>query len=256
MLIFAVGDVVGEAGCAFLLKHLPSYKRMNGIDICVVNGENSAPGNGITPSSCKELFLAGADVVTTGNHAYTRREVAEFFDSEKFVLRPANYHPENPGKGFCVVDRGRYRVGVVNLMGTAFMEPLDNPFICIDRVLKELSDCTAVLVDFHAEATSEKKAMAYYLDGRVGALFGTHTHVQTADEQILPKGTAYISDLGMTGVGASVLGLCPEAVIKKFKYHTPVRFESAKGECVLSGCLFEIDEKTGKALSAERVNLS
>ncbi len=253
MLVFAVGDVVGSAGCAFLLKHLPSYKKLNGIDVCIVNGENSAQGNGITPASCEELFCAGADVVTTGNHAYTRREAAEYFDSNNPILRPANYHPDNPGRGFYVVDRGRYRVGVVNLMGTAFMEPLENPFHCIDRVLKELSDCTAVVVDFHAEATSEKKAMAYYLDGRVGALFGTHTHVQTADGQILPKGTAYITDLGMTGVESSVLGLSPEPVIRKFKYQMPVRFESAEGHCVVCGCLFELDDKTGRALSVERV---
>lgn len=253
MLIFAVGDVVGKAGCDFLLSRLPAYKRLNKIDLCIVNGENSAQGNGISPNSCEQLFLAGADVVTAGNHAFKQSDVYDYLDSTKPVIRPANYNENNPGKGFYIADKGRYRCGVINLLGTAYLEALENPFICVDRVLKELAECEIIVVDFHAEATAEKRAMGFYLDGRVTALTGTHTHVQTADEQILPGGCAYITDLGMTGPVNSVLGIKPELVISKFKYMMPARFEIADGEMMMCGCLIEADEKTGKAISVERV---
>ncbi len=253
MLIFTVGDVVGKEGCNFLVSHLPAYKKINAIDLCLVNGENSAQGNGITPDSCEQLFLAGADVVTTGNHVFRRNDVWNYLSSTKPVIRPANYNENNPGKGYYIADKGRYRCGVINLMGTAFLEALENPFVCIERVLKELSDCKIIVVDFHAEATAEKKAMGFYLDGKVTAVVGTHTHVQTADEQILPGGTAYLTDLGMTGPVNSVLGIKPELVISKFKYLMPVRFENALGDIMMCGCLIEADEKTGKAISIERV---
>lgn len=253
MLIFAVGDVVGKAGCDFLISRLPAYKRLNKIDLCIVNGENSAQGNGISPNSCEQLFLAGADVVTTGNHVFKQSDAYDYLDSSKPVIRPANYNENNPGKGFYIADKGRYRCGVINLLGTAYLEALENPFSCIDRVLKELSECEIIVLDFHAEATAEKRAMGFYLDGRVTAVVGTHTHVQTADEQILPDGTAYITDLGMTGPVNSVLGLKPELVISKFKYGMPTRFENAGGEMMMCGCLIEADERTGKAKTVERV---
>ncbi|NLA72732.1 MAG: TIGR00282 family metallophosphoesterase [Clostridiales bacterium] len=256
MLIFTVGDVVGKAARDFLIERLPVYKKFKGIDLCIVNGENSAQGNGISPSSCEQLFLAGADVVTTGNHVYKRNEVYEYLDSQKPVIRPANYNENNPGKGYVIADKGRYQCGVINIMGTAFLECVENPFCCMDRILPKLSDCKIIIVDFHAEATSEKRAMGFYLDGKVTAVVGTHTHVQTADEQILRSGTAYITDLGMTGPLQSVLGIKPELVINKLKYQMPTRFENAVGDMILCGCLIEADEKTGKALSIERVVIS
>ena len=256
MRILCIGDVVGKGGVNFLQSVLPAFKRSNAIDVCIVNGENSSDGNGITPSSAEELFSAGADVITTGNHAYRRREMYDYFDDHEDVIRPANYHKNNPGRGYCIVDKGRVQVGVINLMGTTYMEALANPFQTVDEVLEELSSCRIVLVDFHAEATSEKRAMGFYLDGRVSAVFGTHTHVQTADEQVLPKGTGYITDLGMTGPVQSVLGVQPDIIIGKLKNNMPARFDYEKNSPqMVNGCIFEIDDKTGKALSAERVDI-
>ncbi|MBQ3005160.1 MAG: TIGR00282 family metallophosphoesterase [Clostridia bacterium] len=255
MNVLAIGDVVSENGCEFLRRHLPNLKRINSIDLCIVNGENSAKGNGITPESAEMLFNCGADVITTGNHAYRRREMYCLFDEDEYIIRPANYPSRNPGKGYVTVDMGRYRATVINLMGTYQLEPLENPFTCIDRILDELKDEKIIIVDFHAEATSEKKAMAYYLSGRVSALFGTHTHIQTSDEQIINEHTGYITDLGMTGPVNSVLGVKPEIVIEKFKYNMPTRFDTADGECMLNGCIFEIDDKTGKTVSVHRIDI-
>lgn len=259
MKIFAVGDVVGTSGLECLREKLPKLKKENGIDLCIVNGENSSDGNGITPASAEHIFVSGADVITTGNHAYRRREMYDCFDDNEFILRPANYSENNPGHGACVVDMGRCSVCVINLMGNMYMaDPLDNPFYTIDRLLEQYGNQgknRIVLVDFHAEATSEKRAMAFYLDGRVSALFGTHTHVQTADQCVLKNGTGYITDLGMVGTVDSVLGVKPEIVIDKFKYNMPARFDFVRGEAKLCGCIFEIDETTGKAVSAERISL-
>ena len=253
MRILAIGDVVGKNGTDFVRSILPSYKREKGIDICIVNGENSYDDNGITPASADSLFVSGADVITTGNHVYRRREIYNYLDEHEFLLRPANFSKSNPGKGYAIVDKGRVRVGVVNLMGTAYMDSLENPFHVIEKVLKELDDCKVIIVDFHAEATSEKRALGLMLDGRVSAVFGTHTHVQTADEQILPGGTGYITDIGMTGPINSVLGVNPEIIIKKFKDNMPAKFENADGPSMMNGCIFDIDEKTGKTVSIERV---
>lgn len=254
MRILAVGDVVGTSGLECLRAKLPVLKKENKIDLCVVNGENSSDGNGITPSSAEHIFVSGADVITTGNHAYRRKEMYEYFDDNEFVIRPANYSENNPGRGVCVVDMGRCSVCVINLMGNMYMaDSLHNPFHTIDRLLDEYSENRIILVDFHAETTSEKRAMAFYLDGRVSALFGTHTHVQTADECILNNGTGYITDLGMVGTIDSVLGVKPEIVIDKFKYNMPARFDFIKGPASLCGCIFEIDDKTGKTISVERI---
>lgn len=253
MRVFAIGDVVGKTGVAFVRAVLPAYRRTEGVDFCVINGENAAAGNGITPELCEELFLSGADVITTGNHVFRRRELYDYLDDNKFVLRPANYPDSTPGKGYCIVDKGRVRVGVVNLLGTTYMEPLESPFSAVLPALEELSSCRIVLVDLHAEATSEKRAFGFFLDGKVSAVFGTHTHVQTADEQVLPKGTGYITDLGMTGAEQSVLGVKPEIIIERFQTHMPARFDFAEGDPCLCGCLFDVDEATGTCLRAERV---
>jgi metallophosphoesterase (TIGR00282 family) len=191
MNILALGDVVGGVGCRFLRKHLPSLKKMKGIDLVIANGENSADGNGLTPTSAQYLFDSGVDVITTGNHSFRRRESYDFYDSCPYLLRPANFPSSAPGKGFCVVDMGRIQVGVVNLMGVVYLESMESPFDVADRLLsQDLPKIT--LVDFHAEATGEKGALASYLDGRVSAVFGTHTHVQTADERVLPGGTGEV----------------------------------------------------------------
>ena len=255
MNILMVGDVVGTSGLDFLRRKLPGLKRELAVDVCIVNGENSADGNGITVVSAESIFTSGADVVTTGNHAFRRREVYHYFDDTECLLRPANFSPSVPGHGVCVLDKGRVKVGVINLMGTMYLDPIDNPFLCADELLSSLSDCKIILVDFHAEATSEKKAMGFYLDGRVSAVAGTHTHVQTADESILTGGTGYITDLGMTGPLESVLGVVPSIVIDKFKYNMPARFDWKQGKSELDACLFEIDDSTGKCLSVKRIRI-
>lgn len=254
--IFAVGDVVSMSGCEKLRSILPQLKKEKNIDACIVNGENSAVGNGITPFSAEHIFASGADIITGGNHTYRRNEFYELLDNSQSVIRPANFNESCPGKGYAVVDKGSVRIGVVNLMGTAFMEPLENPFECIDKVLEKLQkEVKIIIVDFHAEATAEKRAMGFYLDGRVSAMFGTHTHIQTADEQILPEGTGYITDAGMTGPEQSVLGVTPSLAIKKMKTNMPVRFENPDGPALLQGVIFEVDKGTGKTLSVERVNI-
>lgn len=254
MNILAIGDVVGSIGCRFLRSHLPSLKKIKGIDLVIANGENSADGNGLTPTSVRYLFDSGVDVVTSGNHSFRRKESYELYDSCETLLRPANFPAGAPGRGCCVFDQGRLRVGVLNLMGTVYLDSLDSPFEVADRLLSaDLPKIT--LVDFHAEATGEKRAFAYYLDGRVSAVFGTHTHVQTADECILPGGTGYLSDLGMTGPIQSVLGVKPELAIRKMKTKMPVRFDLADGDCRMCGAIFSIDEKSGKTISVERVQI-
>lgn len=253
MNILAIGDVVGSIGCRFLRAHLPQLKKIKGIDLVIANGENSADGNGITPTSAEFLFSSGVDVITAGNHTFRRRESYDMFDTEEFLLRPANFPAGAPGHGLCIVDRGRIQVAVLNLMGTVYLESMDCPFATADSLLKQPLP-KIVLVDFHAEATGEKGALGYYLDGRVSAVFGTHTHIQTADARILPNGTGFITDLGMTGPAESVLGVKPQLVIEKLRTKMPVRFDLvSEGPCHMDCCLFQIDEKTGKTLSVERV---
>ena len=257
MNVLMLGDVVAGWGCRFLQKKLPGFKKYSGIDLCIVNGENSADGNGITSASAELLFSAGADVITTGNHVYRRAEVYDFLDREPFVLRPANYHANNPGKGFCIVDRGAYRAAVINLSGVYGMDALDNPFFVVDSILKTLEEekIRLIFLDFHAEATSEKRAMGFYLNGRITAFAGTHTHVQTSDACVLSKGTGYITDLGMTGAGDTVLGVAPEIIINHLKYHMPARFATPDGDCVMEGCIFDVDEKTGRCRSAQNIRI-
>lgn len=253
MVIMAIGDVVSDAGCDSLRKNLTGLKKAFGADVTIVNGENSAVGNGMLPGSVEHLLDSGADLITGGNHSLRRREIYTYLDESHPLIRPANFYSSAPGRGSAVIDKGRVQIGVVNLMGTVYLDALENPFDCIDRELGLLKEagCRILLVDFHAEATAEKRAMGFYLDGRVSALFGTHTHVQTADAQVLPNGTGYITDLGMTGPIQSVLGVDPQLAIEKMRTHLPVRFENAEGACATQGCVFEVNEKTGLCLRAE-----
>ena len=255
MNILVIGDVVSSKGCEFLRSALPSFKKVKGIDLCIANGENSAVGNGITPFSAQYLFDSGIDFLTTGNHVYRRREMYDMLDESDCIIRPANFNKSNPGRGYAVIDMGFAKVGVINLMGNVYMDRCDSPFVVVDEILPKLSDCRIILVDFHAEATAEKRALGYYLDGRVSAVFGTHTHVMTADAQIMPKGTAYITDIGMTGPKVSVLGVKPEISIEWLRTSMPARFDTAEGDCMMNGCIFEIENKTGKVINIEPVTI-
>lgn len=244
MKLLMIGDVVGSVGCRFLAKKLPALKREYGIDITVVNGENSADGNGITSESARSLFQAGADIITTGNHAFQRKNGLSVFDNES-IVRPANYSDACPGRGYTIFDMGSTQAAVVNLQGVLFLEPLDNPFDTMDRILSEI-ETPNIFVDFHAEATSEKRALGHYLTRRVTAVIGTHTHVPTADACILGGHTGYLTDAGMTGVEDSVLGVKKEIAVDKLRLHVPIRFEEAEGTCWLCGVVVEYDKKCGK----------
>lgn len=229
---------------------MPKLKRELGVDLTIVNGENSAVGNGITPHSADFIFSSGADVITLGNHSLKRREIYDYLDSNKPIIRPANYHSSAPGKGYIIVDKGYCRIAVINLQGIVYLNAIENPFSVIDKIIDEIKSqgIKTIIIDFHGEATSEKKAMGFYLDGKISALFGTHTHIQTNDNQILPNGTGYITDVGMTGPYYSVLGVNPECIIEKLKTGLPVKFTNDDGPCIMEGCLFEIDKSTGKTL--------
>ncbi len=254
MRVLAVGDVVSENGVRFLRDVLPGLKREKKIDLCIVNGENSDVTNAVTPFSADQLFSFGTDVITTGNHVFRKKEIYNYLDETPYILRPANFKQEDYGRGFTVIDMGRYSAAVINLMGVAFMgQAVENPFLCIDRILEETADCKIRLLDFHADATGEKRAMGFYLDGKVSAMFGTHTHIQTADEDILPRGTGYITDLGMVGARDSCLGVKPEYIIARLRDGKTGKLIHEQGRCIFGGCVFEIDEKTGLTVAVERV---
>jgi hypothetical protein len=249
MKLLMIGDVIGSHGCRFLAQKLPGIKREHGIDITVVNGENSADGNGISRESARSLFQAGADIITTGNHAFQRRNELEIFDEEN-ILRPANYSDACPGHGYTIYDMGSTQAAVINLQGVLMMEPLDNPFDTIDRILEEITTPN-IFVDLHAEATSEKRALGHYLTGKVTALVGTHTHVPTADACILGGHTGYLTDVGMVGAEQSVIGVNTQIAIDKLRLHIPVRFEEAEGDCWLCGVVIEYDKRCGKCTKME-----
>ena len=256
MRIMCIGDVVGSAGCAFLRQHLHSFKKQQQIDLVICNGENSADGNGVTVRSAEHILASGVDVITLGNHSFRRKEVFPFLDEFPYIVRPFNYPSRDiPGKGWCVIDMGYTTVGVINLMGQQFMDAnMDNPFIAADKILSEI-DAKIKIVDFHAEATSEKKAMGFYLDGRVSAVYGTHTHVMTADAEVLPSGTGYITDAGMTGVIDSCIGVKKDIIIRRFTTMMPERFEYATGDCKLNCVIFDIDTKTGLCTAVQSFEL-
>lgn len=249
--ILAVGDVTA-GGLQFLRRRLPKLLRQREIDFCVVNGENASLV-GITPEQAEAIFSAGANVITLGNHAFNRREIVPYIARTPELLRPANQPPQQPGQGWGVFETPFGDVAVVNLIGRCGMDfTPDNPFLLVERILPRLQTWL-ICVEIHAEATSEKQAMAWMLDGRVSAVWGTHTHVQTADEEILPNGTGRITDLGMTGPCRSILGVKPELSIKKLRGDLTGRYEPADGPCRLEGCIFTVDDRSGRCVGVERV---
>lgn len=251
--VLLIGDVVGGPGRKFLRERLPGLKKRLGADAAVVNGENAAGGSGITAAIAQELFDSGADAITLGDHTYGQKQFAAEIPRLERVVRPANYPREAPGRGWCMVSTSLYRFAVVNLQGRVFMGPCECPFHAADAALAEIPRDIPVLVDFHAEATSEKISLAYHLDGRVAAVAGTHTHVQTSDARVLEKGTAFISDLGMTGPYISSLGREIKPVLQKFISNVPAKFEVAGGPCTIEGALVTIDAAKGSAVSIEAV---
>lgn len=252
--VLAVGDVVSEAGLDCLHRHLRRLKQDEKIHFTVVNGENAA-GVGLLPRQAEEMFDAGADVITLGNHTWSKLQITDYLEGQPRILRPANYPGRLPGRGWQVFDGPEgVRVGVINLMGRFELDTnLDSPFAAATDILAQM-EADVILVDFHAEATSEKGAMAWFLDGKVGALWGTHTHVPTADCQILPRGSGFVTDLGMTGPALSVLGLKPELSMQRFLGGLPRRFEPAEGPCKLDAVLFTLDSETGRCLQVRRVD--
>ena len=254
MKILAIGDIVGSPGRAMIRDFLSSIREKLEVDLCIANGENAAAGNGITRSIAYELLDNGVDVITMGNHVWGKKDIFRLFDEKLPIIRPANYPPGTPGRGHIIVNIKNTKVAIVNLAGRVYLENLDCPFRVIEHELKYIKKlANIIIVDFHAEATSEKVAMGWYLDGKVSAVFGTHTHVQTADERILQKGTAYITDIGMTGPYNSILGVRKEIIINRFIRHLPEKFEVAEGPVQFNGILLEIDEPTGKAKSINRI---
>ena len=255
MKILAVGDVCGRPGLDFLRRRLPALRKTYQIDFIVVNGEN-ANVVGVTPAQCEEIFDAGADVITLGNHTCVRTEIQDYLDRSSRCLRPANFAPQCPGQGFGIYDTGFGPVMVVNAIGRFTLDSnTDNPFVVVDNILADHPNVKIVLVDFHAEGTSEKLAMGYFLEGRASAVWGTHTHVQTSDCAVLSGGTGYITDLGMTGPARSVLGIDVEQSIGKFLGDPPRRYASGGGPAKLECALFEIDPETGRCLSAEALRI-
>ena len=254
MKIFAVGDVVGTKSVAYLEGKLRSLRNSLGADLVVVNAENASEIHGLSREDAEAVLDAGADLITLGNHAFGRRDLYSLLSDSEQIVRPANYPPLSPGGGYTILNIDGYRVLCINILGTALMESLSCPFDTVDRILaREAGHYDFALMDIHAEATSEKIALARYFDGRISVMFGTHTHVQTADEQILPKGSGYITDLGMTGPVNGVLGTDAEIVIEKFRTKMPVRFRVADGPVEGQGALYDVDESTGKVRSVRRI---
>jgi len=257
--VLFLGDVIGKPGRNALRKKLDRLIRQNEADMVIANGENSSGGIGISIKTCKSLFEAGVDVVTTGNHIFKKREIYNFLDEEPNLLKPANYPPDTPGRGYNVYEiekLGGLKVAVINLCGRVFIDNLDCPFRTVDRILEHIGEETPIIiVDIHAEVTSEKVAMGWFLNSRVSAVIGTHTHIQTADERILPGGiTAYITDAGMVGPRDSVIGVKKENIIEKFITCMPQKFTVSKNDVWINGVVIDIDEKSGKARDIKRIN--
>jgi len=254
--ILFIGDITGKIGRKMAVERVPLLKEEKNVDFCVINGENSAGGFGINSQNADDLFECGADVITTGNHVWDRKEIKDLMFTESRLLRPANYPESNPGSGLYISSRNTPKIVIINLMGRVFMPSVDCPFRKVDKLLTSLKDEEYIIfVDFHGETTSEKVAMGWYLDGKVSAVVGTHTHVQTADNKILPKGTAYITDVGMTGPFNSVIGMETSIVLERFLMGVPRRLEPAKGIGQLNGVLIDIDPITRKAESIQRISI-
>ncbi len=250
-----VGDIFGKPGRKAVKELIKTYRNQYELDFVIANGENAAGGNGITREIANELYNAQIDFITMGNHTWDKKEIFQFIDTDKKIIRPANYPPGTPGRGWAIVPlSNELKIGIINLSGRVFLPPLDCPFRVGERIVEEISKEThIIIVDFHAEATSEKIAMGWFMDGKVSAVVGTHTHVQTADERILPYGTGYITDVGMTGPHDSILGVKRDIVIQKFLTQLPARFETAQGVAQLNAILLEIDETTGKTMGLKRI---
>lgn len=257
MKVLMIGDVVAKPGRVAVLERIQDLREQHQIDLAIMNAENLAGGFSVTPSLCEQLFATGIDVMTSGNHIFDKKEAVDYIRKQPRLLRPANYPPNTPGSGCWVGEVNGAKVAVLNVMGRVFMPPVDDPFRAIDQLLKALpEDAKVRLVDVHAEATSEKVAMGWFLDGRVSAVVGTHTHVQTADERILPEGTAYLSDLGMTGSYAGVIGMNKADVIARFTSVTAKRAEHSSGQVRICAAVIDVDETTGRARTIERLSLS
>ena len=256
MKILAIGDIVGESGVRKLKEILPKLKKDKNIDFVITNGENSAGGMGITEKNFKDILEAGTDVVTMGNHTWGKKDIFKFIDNPK-ILRPANYPKGVVGKGLGIFECKDKKIAVMNFIGRVDINILtENPFVMAKEMVEELQEkVDIIIIDFHAEATAEKIAMARFLDGKISILFGTHTHVQTGDEQILSKGTAYITDIGMTGPKNSVIGMDIQASIKRFETALPEKYKLAEGECQFNAVMFEINDITNKPISIERINI-
>ena len=254
MNILAVGDIVGNSGVNKLKNELQDIKNKYNIDFVIVNGENAAEGMGITIKNFKDILSAGADCITMGNHTWGKKEIFQIID-EPQLLRPLNYPEGVCGKGYNIFNCENKKIAVINAMGRAEINvQTENPFIQVKKVVDEIKNkVDIILLDFHAEATAEKQAMAYFLDGEITAMFGTHTHVQTADEKILEKGTGYITDIGMTGPKNSVLGMDRDAALKRFLTALPEKYKIADGETMLNGCIFKLDDNTNKVIQIERI---
>ncbi|PPA71993.1 TIGR00282 family metallophosphoesterase [Jeotgalibacillus proteolyticus] len=255
MRILFIGDIVGSPGREMVEEYLPQLKEKYSPDCTIINGENAASGRGITEKIYRQLESAGGEVFTLGNHTWDNREIFQFIDQSHNMVRPANYPKGAPGKGMQIISAGSSEIAIINALGRTFMNPVDDPFPVVKKLVEEAKRHTPfIFVDFHAEATSEKQAMGWFLDGKASAVVGTHTHVQTSDNRILPGGTAYLSDVGMTGPYDAILGMEKEAVLKRFTTGLPSRFEVPKtGRAILSGCLIDLDRKSGKAVSIERI---
>lgn len=257
MRFLIIGDVIGKPGRKLVGEKVKTIKKSHNIDAVIVNGENSAGGLGITPETTEELLGFGIDVVTTGNHVWDKKEILPYIDSQFRLLRPLNYPPGVPGNGSVILKNNQRKWAVLNLSGRVFMSPLDCPFQTLDKELEIIKkETNIILVDFHAEATSEKIAFGWYCDGRVSCVFGTHTHVVTADEKILPGGTAYITDIGMTGAHQSVIGIETKQILSRFLTQIPVRYTVAKDNVILNGVIVEVDDQTGKSVFITRYSLS
>ena len=254
--ILFLGDIVGEPGRSAVISQLAALKEKHAIDFVIVNGENAAGGRGITPKITIDLLRAGVSVVTTGDHIWDQKDIAPFLETEPRLLRPINYPPGAPGAGSIVLETSKGKVGVINVQARTFMQPiLENPFTAVDEAVAAMRDETRIIfVDAHGETTSEKIALGRFLDGRVSAVIGTHTHVQTADEQIFPGGTAFLCDAGMCGPAYSILGRSIEPIVRRFISNLPAPFPVAKGDVRICGAVIQIDEITGRARSITRLN--
>lgn len=252
--ILALGDVVGPFAVKYISEKLWNFRRDNSIDMVVCNAENAASGNGLDPFSADKLISSGCDVLTGGNHIFRKREIRDYLESSEVLVRPANYPIGTPGNGFTIVNIDGYKALVINVMGTIYLDSLACPFSTVERILeREAGRYDFAVLDVHAEATSEKIALGRYFDGRINVVFGTHTHVPTADMAVLPKGTGYVTDLGMSGPNDGVLGVRADIIIEKLRMKLPVKFELAEGDIEVDGVIFSIDKDSGKVTSVERI---